>query len=339
MAATRVMLLDRLAVDMGTERQRHSASQTQTQPEIATSTANGNSGQSEHKYESSLRRLFKILSEWKTQLQANTTSSIPQAPHISLSEKLRTLVKKSKSMESVISASNEKQKMGIAPSKESVASSSSSGSKTPWLPLELQIQILKNLTWKEQVKMAAVCPTWRAVILEWIVPQDFRSLSGNTVLGPYIINPLLEEIHCEVGSSVMAAESLYTRNGESVLNQPLCFPPATHLLIRVSDLRDDGLEPAVDDGIHVFSTRCCDRYIQICDLLSAMDKFYRQVNEDRVIGDYKSWRSWKFLLETNRWWRRGYVGLCGKWEWTEGGRTLCFLAKKVNGAWEKDFKN
>ncbi|EPS42598.1 hypothetical protein H072_3375 [Dactylellina haptotyla CBS 200.50] len=337
MAATKVVLLNRLAADI--QRERHSeyqASQTHARPQARDSNTNGNPEKGGQKYESNMRRLYKYFSEWKTQ---SGSSSPQQPPSFSIfSGKIRTLVKRTKSTDSVVSVNNEKGKMGVALSTEEINTSTAEG-KTPYLPLELQIQILKNLTWKEQVRLASVCRTWRSVVIDWVVPQNFRSLSGDTVLGPYVINPLLEEVRCELGSSVLAAESLYTGNGESVLDQPLCFPPSSHILVKISDLRNDSLEPAVDETIHVFSTRCCDRYIRIRDVLAAMDKFYRQVNEDRVIGDYKSWRSWKFLLETNRWWRRGYVGLCGKWEWRDGGRTLCFFAEKVEGAWENDFKN
>ncbi|KAF3923741.1 hypothetical protein ABW20_dc0108285 [Dactylellina cionopaga] len=230
--------------------------------------------------------------------------------------------------------------MGVATSKEDLTPTLQNDSKVPCLPLEIHIQILQNLDWKEQVRLASVCRTWRSIVIDWILPQPFRSPSGNTILGPNVLNPLLEEIrNIELGSLIAQTENLYTTKGEAVLDQPLCFPASTHMVIRVSDFRTDGHEPAVDERIQVFSTRCCDRYIRIRDVLVAMDKFYRQVNEDRVIGDYKSWRSWKFLLETNRWWRRGYVGICGKWEWRDGGKWLCFYAQKVEGAWEKDFKN
>ncbi|TGJ68345.1 hypothetical protein EYR41_007400 [Orbilia oligospora] len=340
MATARVLLLDRLAADMEGERQRYHSSpaqaKMQTRDVISSNEKDGKT------YESTFRRLYKYFLDWKSSSEVFSSPSHHHHHHPSPSSfttlfpsKIRTLVSKQKSSEYLFSDKSEK--MGTPSSKEDPTISKSSG-EIPHLPLEIQIQILQNLTWKEQVRLASVCKTWRSVIIDWIVPQDFRSPTGNTVLGPHIVNPLLEQLRCELGSSVLSAETMVTEKGESILDQPLCYPSTTHLILRVSDLRTDGLEPAVDDCINVFSNRCCDRNVRIRDALTAMDKFYRQVNEYRVIGDYKSWRSWKFLLETNRWWRRGFVGLCGKWEWKDG-RYLIFFVEKIEGAWERDFTN
>ncbi|KAK6330822.1 hypothetical protein TWF718_003020 [Orbilia javanica] len=335
MATARVLLLDRLAADMEGERHRYHSSVAQANRQTRDAIPNNEKGI--RTYESTFRKLYKYFLDWKS---SSEVLSPPNHHHPSPSSfttlfpsKIRSLVSKQKSSEHLFSDKSEK--MGVLSSKDDSASSISSG-EIPHLPLELQIQILQNLTWKEQVRLASVCQTWRSVIINWVVPQNFRSPTGNTVLGPHIVNPLLEQLRCELGSSVLSVENMVTETGELILDQPLCYPPTTHLTIRVSDLRTDGLEPAVDDCINVFSNRCCDRNIRIRDALTAMDKFYRQINEDRVIGDYKSWKSWKFLLETNRWWRRGFVGLCGRWQWKDG-RYLIFFAEKVEGAWERDF--
>ncbi|KAK6522195.1 hypothetical protein TWF281_002762 [Arthrobotrys megalospora] len=334
MATARVMLLDRLSANMEGERHRYQSSRAQANMQTRGVSPNNEKGNRSD--ESTFRKLYKYFLDWKASSEVLSSSHSPTPSFTNFfPSKIRTLVSKQKSSEHL--SSNKAEKMGVPNSKEASTSSASYG-KTPNLPLELQIQILQNLTWNEQVRLASVCKTWRSVIIDWVVPQNFRSPTGNTVLGPHIINPVLEQLRCELGSSVLTAENLVTDKGESFLDQPLCYPPTTHLVIRVSDLRTDGLEPAVDDCINVFSNRCCDRNIRIRDVLTAMDKFYRQVNEDRVIGDYKSWRSWKFLLETNRWWRRGFVGLCGKWEWKDG-RYLIFLVEKIEGAWERDFTN
>ncbi|KAK6342021.1 hypothetical protein TWF730_001503 [Orbilia blumenaviensis] len=341
MVTARLMLLDRLAADM--EGERHKNKPSHVQAKMQTRSASPSNEKDGKMYESTFRKLYKYFLDWKSTSSEVLSSSSPNNTHHTpapsqttlFPAKIRTLVSKPKSFEYLSPIKSEK--MGVSNSKEPFACPILSG-KTPTLPLELQIQIIRNLTWSEQVRLAAVCKTWRSIIIEWIVPQDFRSPTGNTVLGPHIVNPILEKLQCELGSSVLSAENMVTENGESLLDQPLCYPPTTHLVIRVSDLRTDGLEPAVDDCINIFSNRCCDRNVRIRDALTAMDKFYRQVNEDRVIGDYKSWRSWKFLLETNRWWRRGYVGLCGKWEWRDG-RYLIFFVEKIEGAWERDFTN
>ncbi|KAK6496256.1 hypothetical protein TWF481_002281 [Arthrobotrys musiformis] len=345
MATARVLLLDRLAADMegGRHRYNNGLSPGQANVNMQTRDVSAHGEKPGKNYDSTFRKLYKYFLDWKSSSEnLNSSSSSSSQHHPSPSSfttlfpsKIRSLVSKQKSSEYL--SFNPSEKMGVQNSREEEALPSS-GKTPPIIPLELQIQILKNLTWKEQVRLASVCKTWRSVIIDWVVPQNFRSPTGNTVLGPHIINPILEGLRCELGSSVLSAENVVTANGETILDQPLCYPPTTHLIIKVSDLRTDGLEPAVDDSINVFSNRCCDPHVRIRDALTAMDKFYRQVNEDRVIGDYKSWKSWKFLLETNRWWRRGYVGLCGKWEWKDG-RYLIFLAEKIEGAWERDFTN
>ncbi|KAF3911587.1 hypothetical protein ABW21_db0208159 [Orbilia brochopaga] len=350
MTVTRALLLDRLAGEMEYQIQRkyHAARAHRRAPassQAGRPNASSEKGVETHdnKYESGLRRLYKYLSEWKFQPStSSSTSSSSSSSNInrnlnqpSFLENTNSLVSMNKDEAAISEVEKLVAAMGIAQSTEYPQVDG----KTPCLPLELHIQILQSLSWREQVRLAAVCPTWRSIITEWIVPQEFRSKTGDTLLGPHVVNPLFGQLHCELGSALSQSENFYTPAGESVLDQPFCYPPATHLVIRISDLRADGLDPAVDDSITVFTTRCCDRNIRIRDVLTAIDKFYRQVNEDRVIGDYKSWLSWKFLLETNRWWRRGYVGLCGRWEWRDGGKWLCLYAQKVDGAWENDFKN
>lgn len=276
------------------EGERHRYHSSPVQSNMQTGDVISNNEKDGKTYEYTFRKLYKYFLEWKSSSEA--LSSPPPHHHPSPSSfttlfpsKIRTLVSKQKSSEYLFSDKSEK--MGVPNSKDDSTSSTSSG-KAPHLPLELQIQILQNLTWKEQVRLASVCKTWRSVIIDWFVPQNFRSPTGNTVLGPHIVNPLLEQLRCELGSSTLSAENMVTEKGEPILDQPLCYPPTTHLTIRVSDLRTDGIEPSVDDCINVFSNRCCDSNVRIRDALTAMDKFYRQVNEDRVIGDYKSWKSW-----------------------------------------------
>ncbi|KAJ6264070.1 hypothetical protein Dda_0211 [Drechslerella dactyloides] len=351
MAVTRALLLDRLAGDMEHQIQRkYHASRARMQGP-ASSQARGSNANSEkdahnHKYESGLRRIYKYFSEWKTQPNmASSSSSTPSSSSSSQISRNSNLVSFPEKIKHLVSENNEqaaaleKEKLAPAATMAQPTESLPMDPNVPCLPLELHIQILQNLSWREQVRLASVSPTWRSIVTDWLVPLEFRSPTGDTILGPHIINPLFAQLDCELGFSVRQAEDLYTPAGEPVLDQPFCYPPATHLLVRVSDLRTDGLEPAIDDTISVFTTRCCDRNIRIRDVLAAMDKYYRQTNEDRIIKDYKSWHSWKFLLETNRWWRRGYVGLCGQWEWRDGGDWLCLYAQKVTGAWENDFKN
>jgi len=276
-----------------------------------------------HKYEYNLKRAFKYLTQWKS--HSGTLHPTPNT--------LSNAPSKSESRDKIV-AKSQGEKMGVSHSTSTGAPDEQTGGKMPFLPLEVHIEILKHLGWNEQVRLAGVCKTWRSVIIEWIIPTEFIGL--DTKPSRYIINPLFSQLEFELGSSVLQCDMFLTDDGSLLIDQPLCWPPTTQLAVRVSDLRADGLEPGVDGVINVTTSRCCDRSLRIRDLLASLDRFYRQVNEDRAIVDESSWSSWKFKLQTNKWWRRGYLTLHGNWEWKDGGRYLCLYAKKVAVGWEFD---
>ncbi|KAF3934411.1 hypothetical protein ABW19_dt0203470 [Dactylella cylindrospora] len=278
------------------------------------------------KYEYNLKRVYKYLTQWKDQTGFFNQSHNPLSFFPSSRSK-----SKSKGRNSSATAQNEKMGVSQSTAKGRIYQGENG---MPYLPLEVHIEILQYLDWREQVRLTRVCKTWRAVITEWVIPRSFRTI--NPDLGPYIINPLFAQLECELGFGINQTGDIYTGDGTLLIDQPLCWPPANNLIVRISDLRTDGLQPGIDERINIVSNRCCDRNIRIRDLLATLDRFYRQVNEDRAITDEASWTTWKFRLETNRWWRRGYLLLHGKWEWRDGGRYLCLYAKKVEGAWEAD---